>query len=116
MGRSIFMSRMTVPSMEVVRFKEDDIIVASGFEGILLAGFNNGTKEDATVNGYHILDYVNIYKLIHGHSEVYFRYNGNAAVKAEDLLDHEENKSLHDGIYTGAYDNNGNAVWTWQSQ
>ena len=34
--------------MDVVRFKENDVIVASGpIDGILLAGFNNSTAEDA---------------------------------------------------------------------
>ncbi|MBR3419148.1 MAG: hypothetical protein IKG82_10710 [Oscillospiraceae bacterium] len=110
------MNRMAVPTMDVVRFKENDVIVASGpIDGILLAGFNNSTAEDATVNGYHIVDYVNIYKLINSHTEVYFRYNGNAAVSAEDLLDHEETGSLCDGIYTRS-DENTHVMWTWQSQ
>ena len=114
------MSRMAVPAMEVVRFKENDIIVASGgepsIEGILLEGFNNSVSKDATVNGSRILDYVNIYNAIHGHTEIYFRYNGNAAVRAEDLLTREENGSLRDGIYTDGVDDNGNTVWTWRKQ
>lgn len=106
--------------MDVIRFKENDIIVASGGEptvdGIILAGFNNSVEKDATVNDFHVLDYVNIYIAIHGHTEVFFRYNGNAAVRAEDLLTHEENGSLCDGLYTESTDENGNAVWTWLKQ
>lgn len=110
------MSRMAVPTMDVVRFKENDVIVASGpIDGILLAGFNNGTAEDATVNGYHIVDYVNIIIATHGHNEVYFRYNGNEAVNAEQLLVHEEDESLRDGIYTRSEEGD-RVMWTWQYQ
>ena len=81
---------------------------------------DNGTKQIVIYSvGKHGLkpgDYVNIYNAIHGHTEIYFRYNGNAAVRAEDLLTHEENGSLRDGIYIDGVDDNGNTVWTWRKQ
>ena len=115
------MSRMTAPTMEVVRFKENDIIATSGIggvSGILLSGFNNGTEKDAMVNEYHVTDYVGILELIRlisGHTDIYFRYNGNEAVNAEHLLIHEEDFSLHDGVYTPDIVD-GKAMWTWQYQ
>ena len=116
------MSRMTAPTMEVVRFKENDIIATSGIgggiSGIRLSSFNNGTENDAMVNEYHVTDYVGILQLIRlisGHTDIYFRYDGKEAVNAEELLIHEEDGRLRDGIYTPS-EEDGMAMWTWQYQ
>lgn len=44
------MSKMRVPKMEVVRFKESDVIVASGaLASLTLLGFANTRKNDGTM-------------------------------------------------------------------
>ena len=44
------MSKMRVPEMDVVRFKENDVIVESGaILGLTLYGFANTTKNDGTM-------------------------------------------------------------------
>ena len=41
------MGRMVIPKMDVVRFKENDVIVASGFA--YLSGWGNGIDGDAKI-------------------------------------------------------------------
>jgi len=44
------MSKMNAPKMEVVRFKEADVIVASGAKTLTLENFGNGVLGDGSLN------------------------------------------------------------------
>lgn len=89
---------MTKPEMEVVRFNEADVIVASGIQSFALAKWKNGTNGDATVDGQgksaaqHWLD-----NLGEGHT---FQYQNGPKVSAKNLFDYEETGDIMDGVYT----------------
>lgn len=122
------MSKMTVPTMDVVRFNENDIIVASGgnptppppgpVEYLRLDNFNNGTVGDGLINNkYNIKDYVDLLGIIHEHGLIaHFKYADNAIVSAEDILANEENFVLMDGDYEGSTMSDGSPLWTWVRQ
>ena len=114
------MGRMAIPRMDVVRFKEADVLCASGpkpfpIESIRFAGFNNGTYNDATMNGQSVEGYVSYLTLTHENSNVYFKYGTNDKVHANDLLTNEENNKLANGDYTPSQDGT-NVLWTWKHQ
>ena len=86
--------------MEVVRFNEADVIVASGahVQSFALEKWNNGTKNDATVNGQSKASAINwLENLGTGHT---FQYKSNDPVSAASLYDYEETTTIQDGIYT----------------
>ena len=53
------MSKMRTPEMEVVRFKEADVIVASGYSSMSVSGFQNKTPNDASFNVSGVASYTN---------------------------------------------------------
>ena len=91
---------MKTPEMEVVRFNESDVIVASGnpvVDSFTLSKFNNGTTNDGTVNGLAKADAINwLHNLGEGHT---FQYKNNDKVSARNLYDFEETGDIEDGIY-----------------
>lgn len=89
---------MKTPEMEVVRFNESDVIVASGtIQSFSLAKWNNGPKDDATVNGLGKSDAISwLSNLGEGHT---FQYKEKDAVAAENLYNYEETGTIQDGIY-----------------
>ena len=118
------MSKMAIPTMEVVRFQEDDIIAASAgpflpkpeVEKLILAGFNNGTPNDATMNELPVSAFVKALQITHGSLNVFFKYDENGAVRANDLLDYEENYALENGVYTLKPTDDNSVLWTWIHQ
>ena len=116
------MSRMAIPTMDVIRFKENDIIVASGGpapeptplptpDTLVLANFNDGT----TMDGDPLIYFVRSLERTHGSLNVFFKYNGSEAVRAVDLLSNEENNTLCDGHYIESH-NESDIIWTWLHQ
>ena len=112
-----------MPTMEVVRFKENDVIVASqpGMEdGLILKLFNNGTTDDATIEElsvgkpYSVTDFVNILRMTGGDEKIWFQYQTNPKVIAKDLLDNEENSSLLNDLYS--QDSSDATLWVWRHQ
>ena len=104
---------MKTPEMEVVRFNESDVIVASGnsvpvpAQSFVLQNWKNGNLGDATVDGEGkegALNWLN--KIGDGHT---FQYKQNAAVDAKKLYDYEETGTILDGIYVK--DANSNNWW-----
>lgn len=118
------MSKMAIPTIDVVRFQEDDIIAASAgpflpkpeVEKLILAGFNNGAPDDATMNEFPISAFVKALQITHGSLNVFFKYDENGAVRANDLLDYEENNVLENGVYTSKTMSDNNVLWTWIHQ
>ena len=102
--------KMETPKMDVVRFQEADVIVASGDDTLALTKFNNGEAGDAMVDGKSVADFVATLEKTHADVNVFFQYNGNSAVNGKYLAAHEEDNSLADGVYT--YNAN-NHTWTW---
>ena len=117
------MSKMAMPAMEVVRFKEKDVIVASqpiGEDGLILRWFNNGTTDDATIEQlsvgipYRVTDFVNILRMTGGDENVWFQYQTNDKIIAKELLPNEENNALMNGLYSR--DDNDATLWVWRHQ
>lgn len=94
-----FIMTMKTPEMEVVRFNESDVIVASGhIQSFALAKWTNGTKDDATVNGLTKNKAEEwLENLGTGHT---FQYKENTPVSAASLYNYEETGTIQDGIYT----------------
>lgn len=91
---------MKTPEMEVVRFNESDVIVASGkISSFALTGFNNGTHGDATINGINVTQYEQIGTTSGDSSNSYFQWNNNQAIHLGDLHNNEENNVLGNGTY-----------------
>lgn len=88
---------MKTPEMEVVRFNESDVIVASG-SSFVLAKWKNGPTGDATVNGEgKAAAETWLNNLGEGH---FFQYKENEKVAATHLYDYEETGTIMDGTYT----------------
>ncbi len=99
---------MKTPEMEVVRFNESDVIVASGnIQSFALTNWYNGPKGDGLIDGegkdkaIHWLE-----NLGEGHT---FQYQNNQKVSAKSLYDYEETGTIQDGIYIK--DANSNNWW-----
>lgn len=90
---------MKTPEMEVVRFSESDVIVASpvGPQSYALTKFANGTPGDGELNGKNLSTVQDILAGMGEHT--YFQYQNNPKVRATDLQSNEESGLLHDGIY-----------------
>lgn len=89
---------MKTPEMEVVRFNESDVIVASGIQSFALRNWNNGQKDDGTVNGLQKADAITwLENLGEGFT---FQYKDNEKVSASHLYNYEETGTIQDGIYT----------------
>ena len=101
--------KMETPKMDVVRFEEADVLAASN-DRIALTGFNNGNYGDATVDGKSVANFVSTLEVTHAEVDVFFQYNGNAAVNGKQLTSHEEDNSLKDGVYD--YDS-ASHTWVW---
>lgn len=96
--------------MDVVRFKEEDVIVASvGNPTHVLANFHNGTTEDATIDGKNPKDFIT-WLASFGATNVYFKYDGKDAVHFDDILLHEEDGRLEDGEYNRRNEGD-NVIW-----
>ena len=123
-GEDKIMSKMAVPTMDVVRFREDDIIAASAglflpkpeSEKLMSAGFHNGAPDDAAMNLFPVTAFVKALHITHGSLNVFFRYDENGAVRANDLLGYEENNVLENGVCTSKNMRDQNVLWTWIHQ
>ena len=108
---------MKTPEMEVVRFSESDVIVASGFPTKFGSVRNaGGVKGDliVTING-NQYDYNTLNTGIGDHiisiGDVTFTNGGSKTVK--DLLADDVNNSSFDGEYE-SYDDGYNYIWKRQ--
>ena len=90
---------MKTPEMEVVRFNESDVIVASGPAKAVFMGFNDGTPNTATINGSSVQSYEDMLDLLGDKSDSWFKYKNNTPVNAKNLLDEEETNVLGNGTY-----------------
>ena len=103
------MSRMAVPAMEVVRFKEADVIATSGQPVprrprafLQLDNFNDGTTENGKITKFgqtwSVADFIGVLSAGEGHSNFWIQC-GETIVAADDLLKHEEDEILANGKY-----------------
>ena len=91
---------MKTPEMEVVRFNEADVLAASGtIQSFALAKWNNGPKNDATVNGLGKDDALGFLSTL-GEGYTFQYGEGGQKVSASHLYDYEETGTILDGIYT----------------
>ena len=91
---------MKTPEMEVVRFNESDVIVASGtIQSFALRNWKNGTDDDATVNGLGKRDALGFLSTL-GEGYTFQYGNEGQKVSASHLYDYEETGTILDGIYT----------------
>ena len=90
---------MKTPEMEVVRFSESDVIVASPVvpASYVLTKFYNGTNDDAELNGKNLNTVQDILKGMGEHT--YFQYKNNPKVRATELHAQEESGHILDGEY-----------------
>ena len=118
------MSRMAIPTMDVIRFQQDDIIVASAgpflpspeVEKRILAGFNKGTQNDATMSDDPIKAFVKALQITHGSLNVFFKYDENDTVRTNDLLGNEKNHALENGVFPSKTTGDNKVLWTWIHQ
>ena len=119
------MSRMAIPTMDVVRFREGDVIVASGFEHKLATLFNWGTGSvgDAGIqytNGHDFTHSLNYLKESNDCGEldrgVLFVNGDNERVSLGDLVDSKDANGAYSN-FNGTYEtiNNGK-LWTWYNK
>ena len=106
---------MKTPEMEVVRFNESDVIVASG-NSYQLFGFGDGTPNTGKINAHSVSDFQDILGGMGQHT--YFQYQQNDKVRATDLQDKEESGLLKDGVYVdkGLIDNTEDRLWWCSGQ
>lgn len=106
------MKTMRTPKMDVVRFTESDVIVASSknYDNLSLAKYNNGTLEDATINGDSIATFVRVADSLHTNTSSIFLYDHGNSVSVSQLLDKEETNTITDGTYEW----NGTNGWNHQ--
>ena len=91
---------MTKPEMDVVRFSESDVIVASSIaDSFKVTGSNNGVSGDMLIDGMSVKAFEEALKKIHPNSNSYFRYQNNDPVHVQNLLNHDVNGSINDGTY-----------------
>ena len=108
---------MKTPEMEVVRFEETDVIVASGFPTKFGSVQNaGGAKGDlrVTVNG-HLYDYDSLSTGIKDHTLAIGNINfiNGESRSLTDLYNDDENNGSYDGYYE-SYDDGYNYVWKRQ--
>ncbi len=104
---------MKTPEMEVVRFSESDVIVASSTLGLM--NMNNNTKDDIymSVGGkdYTVKDFKDTLVAVSGHTNVSFR-KGEHTSSLENLTSHEDKNTITDGLYSKIIDGS-ETIWTW---
>ena len=102
------MSRMAIPTMDVVRFKEDDIIVASGPSRLpvstvfyQLRGFNDHVNDNAKIDNVFAKDLADLYaKGNASGTNVNFLGDDNTTkVPMEKLVEHDFEGKIIDGNY-----------------
>ena len=115
------MEKMMNPEMDVVRFKSNDVIVASPANGIVLAGFNDGKRRNATItigdDTNNVKDYVTLLGMFHdNYTPTYFKYGNNEPVADISLLKYEESNRLENGTYVHDDKNTKMNLWVWDHQ
>lgn len=104
---------MKTPEMEVVRFSESDVIVASSTLGLM--NMNNGTKDDIYISSggknYTVKDFKDTLEALSGHVNVSFK-KGEHTSSLEDLNSHEDNHTITDGIYSKIISGD-ETIWSW---
>ncbi len=109
--------------MDVVRFKEDDVIVASATRDLwTISGFNDSpaNKGNARIDNFTIEQFIRLFN--GAHTNMYFHYNEHDWVPIEDLGDAEDDYvndtygfKLKDGTYERNVDGD-NVIWTYRGQ
>lgn len=110
--------KMERPEVDVVRFKESDVIVASGpippmpVQTLDVRGVNDSTANNITLDGVSVDTYEKLAEKLGGQSNSYFQHNGNRVVHESELFAVEDLGILADGIYTqnGTYNDSTHGV------
>lgn len=104
---------MTKPEMDVVRFNESDVIVASSTLGLM--NMNNNVAGDAKVamggKEYTVGEYKDFLNGLGGHTNVSFQKDNNKA-SLENLNAEEDKHTITDGIYTKIISGD-ETIWSW---
>ena len=103
---------MKTPEMEVVRFNESDVIVASTLG---LMNMNDGIAKNAIIQtggqAYTVETYKNLLDSVSGHSNVKFKKD-NHTVALEKLNEQEDHNTITDGIYSKIVTDS-ETIWSW---
>ena len=104
---------MTKPEMDVVRFSESDVIVASSLLG--LRKMNDGTANNAEINvageTHSVSSYKKMLEAVGGHTNVSFK-KGEYTSTLDDLNSHEDQGTITDGIYSKIISGD-ETIWSW---
>lgn len=106
---------MKTPEMEVVRFNESDVIVASG-DSYKLTGFGDTVANNGRINAHSVTEFQDILGGMGQHT--YFQYQQNPKVRATDLLANEDGGDLKDGVYvdSGLIEGTEDRLWWCSGQ
>ena len=91
---------MTKPEMDVVRFNESDVIVASGIaDSFVVTGASDGISGNMLIDGGTVESFEETLRKTHSNTNAYFKYKENTPVHVKDLADHDTEGALGDGTY-----------------
>lgn len=104
---------MKTPEMEVVRFSESDVIVASANLGLKNMNDNIAKNAIIEVGGqtHSVESYKNLLDAVSGQSNVKFKKD-NYTVALENLSGEEDRDTITDGIYSKIVTDS-ETIWTW---
>lgn len=106
---------MTKPEMDVVRFSESDVIVASSNDTLGLKYMNNQIAGDAKIamggKDYSVQEFKDLIDGLGGHTNVSFK-KGNNSSSLENLNAHEDKNTITDGIYSKIISGD-ETIWSW---
>jgi len=116
------MSKMNAPKMEVVRFKEADVIVASGAKTLTLENFGNGVLGDGSLNFGNYTHTSNDVRYwnntdLKDHMYDYFGYDFNADRDSKFFNGTHGFKAIASDAYgnSDTSSNSLNGTWEWDS-
>ena len=112
------MSRMATPTMDVLRFKEGDVIVASGYMTAQLSNLGNGSSCDAFLeflNGDKVdYGYNQLAKMVDEGFDVSFN-NGTDTRSLSTMVGNDKNDDgVTDASFNGIYKKDENGKWKKQ--
>lgn len=112
------MSRMAIPTMDVVRFKEEDVIVASGHMTAQFSGLGDSTSRNA------FLEFLNGEKVERNFNDLEhlvdesFKLDFNDGTETKSLSDLVKQDKNDDGSthssFNGTYKKDENGLWRKQ--
>ncbi len=105
--------KMERPEVDVVRFTESDVIVASA--NLALKNMNDGISKNAIIQvggqTHTVESYKNLLDSVSGQSNVKFKKD-NYTVALDNLSEEEGHNTITDGLYSRIITDS-ETIWTW---